>query len=52
MHRIDIWPDIRPAGYPASLTAGYQVLDIRCRLDTGYPAGFSTQYENVAQNEK
>jgi hypothetical protein len=25
MHRILIWPDIRPAGYPANLKAGYRI---------------------------
>jgi hypothetical protein len=46
MHRILILPDIRPTRYPANLKAGYRISgagripDIRCRPDTGYPAGF------------
>jgi hypothetical protein len=42
MHRILIFPDIRPAGDPAPLKAGYLVRSYTRILDIkkgGYPAG-------------
>jgi hypothetical protein len=35
MHRILIWPDIRPAGYPANLKTGYRISS-RISGEAGY----------------
>jgi hypothetical protein len=40
MHRILIWPNFLPAGYPANLKGGYPIYN-EAKYGTGYPDGFS-----------